>query len=114
MPVPDGSRPAATEIAAELGVPYREGLVKNRYVGRTFIMPDQKTREHAVRRKLNAMEIVFKDQCILLVDDSIVRGTTMRQIVSMCRKSGAKKVDSSHSFQCGIFVSVGLGKRCWS
>lgn len=92
VPVPDGSRPAAIQISHELGLPYREGLVKNRYVGRTFIMPDQRTRELSVRRKLNAMPAVFRDKSVLLVDDSIVRGTTMRQIVDMVRKAGAKKV----------------------
>lgn len=92
VPVPDGSRPAAIQISAELGLPYREGLVKNRYVGRTFIMPDQRTRELSVRRKLNAMPAVFSGKKILLVDDSIVRGTTMSQIVDMVRKAGAEKV----------------------
>ena len=92
MPVPDGSRPAAIQMSAELGLPYREGLVKNRYVGRTFIMPDQRTRELSVRRKLNAMPAVFSGKSVLLVDDSIVRGTTMSQIVDMVRKAGAKKV----------------------
>ena len=92
VPVPDGSRPAAIQISHELGLPYREGLVKNRYVGRTFIMPDQRTRELSVRRKLNAMPAVFQGKSVLLVDDSIVRGTTMRQIVDMVRKAGAKKV----------------------
>ena len=92
VPVPDGSRPAAIQISAELGLPYREGLVKNRYVGRTFIMPDQRTRELSVRRKLNAMPAVFSGKSGLLVDDSIVRGTTMSQIVDMVRKAGAKKV----------------------
>ena len=75
-----------------MGIPYREGLVKNRYVGRTFLMPDQRIRELSVRRKLNAMESVLKDKNILLIDDSIVRGTTMRQIVDMCRRAGAAKV----------------------
>eukprot|EP01024_Parvocaulis_polyphysoides_P002217 TRINITY_DN10710_c0_g1_i1.p1 TRINITY_DN10710_c0_g1~~TRINITY_DN10710_c0_g1_i1.p1 ORF type:complete len:221 (-),score=41.43 TRINITY_DN10710_c0_g1_i1:333-995(-) len=92
VPVPDGSRPAAIQISSELKLPYREGLVKNRYVGRTFIMPDQRIRELSVRRKLNAMSAVFEDKSILLVDDSIVRGTTMSQIVDMVRKAGAKKV----------------------
>eukprot|EP01023_Acetabularia_acetabulum_P022058 TRINITY_DN21766_c0_g1_i1.p1 TRINITY_DN21766_c0_g1~~TRINITY_DN21766_c0_g1_i1.p1 ORF type:complete len:536 (-),score=95.16 TRINITY_DN21766_c0_g1_i1:479-1849(-) len=92
VPVPDGSRPAAIQISSELKLPYREGLVKNRYVGRTFIMPDQRLRELSVRRKLNAMSAVFEDKSILLVDDSIVRGTTMSQIVDMVRKAGAKKV----------------------
>jgi len=92
VPVPDGSRPAAIQISAELGLPYREGLVKNRYVGRTFIMPDQRTRELSVRRKLNAMPAVFAGKNVLLVDDSIVRGTTMSQIVEMVRRAGAKRV----------------------
>jgi amidophosphoribosyltransferase len=92
VPVPDGSRPSAIEIAGELELPYREGLVKNRYVGRTFIMPDQRTRELSVRRKLNAMRSVFNGKKVLLVDDSIVRGTTMSQIVQMCRTAGATKV----------------------
>ena len=92
VPVPDGSRPSAIEIAGELELPYREGLVKNRYVGRTFIMPDQRTRELSVRRKLNAMRSVFNGKKVLLVDDSIVRGTTMSQIVQMCRSAGATKV----------------------
>lgn len=92
VPVPDGSRPSAIEIAQELEMPYREGLVKNRYVGRTFIMPDQRTRELSVRRKLNAMRSVFNGKKVLLVDDSIVRGTTMSQIVKMCRAAGATKV----------------------
>lgn len=91
-PVPDGSRPAAIQIASELALPYREGLVKNRYVGRTFIMPDQKLREMSVRRKLNAMPAVFEGKSVLLVDDSIVRGTTMSQIVDMVRRAGARKV----------------------
>ena len=91
-PVPDGSRPAAIQISAELRLPYREGLVKNRYVGRTFIMPDQRLREMSVRRKLNAMPAVFAGKSVLLVDDSIVRGTTMNQIVDMVRRAGAAKV----------------------
>ena len=92
VPVPDGSRPAAIELSAALNLPYREGLVKNRYVGRTFIMPDQNTRELSVRRKLNAMPAVFRGKSVLLVDDSIVRGTTMSQIVDMVRRAGAKRV----------------------
>lgn len=91
-PVPDGSRPAAIQISSELQLPYREGLVKNRYVGRTFIMPDQRLREMSVRRKLNAMPAVLSGKNVLLVDDSIVRGTTMSQIVDMVRKAGAAKV----------------------
>jgi len=92
VPVPDGSRPSAIEVASALDLPYREGLVKNRYVGRTFIMPDQRIRELSVRRKLNAMRSVFNGKRVLLIDDSIVRGTTMNQIVQMCRAAGAVKV----------------------
>lgn len=92
VPVPDGARPVAIELSSQLGLPYREGLVKNRYVGRTFIMPEQHLREVSVRRKLNAMPAVFKGQKVLLVDDSIIRGTTMTQIVEMVRRAGAKEV----------------------
>mmetsp|Transcript_9878 Transcript_9878/g.35203 ORF Transcript_9878/g.35203 Transcript_9878/m.35203 type:complete len:580 (+) Transcript_9878:71-1810(+) len=92
VPVPDGARPVAIELSSQLGLPYREGLVKNRYVGRTFIMPEQHLRELSVRRKLNAMSAVFKGQKVLLVDDSIIRGTTMTQIVEMVRRAGAKEV----------------------
>lgn len=92
MPVPDSARPVALEIAQTLGIKYREGLVKNRYVGRTFIMPGQSERKKCVRRKLNTIDLEFKNRNILLVDDSIVRGNTMKQIVKMCRNSGAKKI----------------------
>lgn len=92
MPIPDSSRPAAMELASRLGLEYREGFIKNRYVGRTFIMPGQQVRKKSVRQKLNAMSVEFKGKNILLVDDSIVRGTTSREIVDMARAAGANKV----------------------
>jgi amidophosphoribosyltransferase len=92
MPIPDSSRPAAMQVAKNLGVDYREGFFKNRYIGRTFIMPGQAVRKKSVRQKLNAMRVEFKDKTILIVDDSIVRGTTSFEIVQMARESGAKKV----------------------
>lgn len=92
IPVPDTSRTAALQMAYKLGIPYREGFIKNRYVGRTFIMPGQHMRRQNVRRKLNPMSLEFKDKNVLIVDDSIVRGTTSREIVSMAREVGARKV----------------------
>ena len=92
VPVPDGSRPAAIKLASELNIKYREGLVRNRYVGRTFIMPDQKTRENSVKRKLNTISSIVKNKNILLVDDSIVRGTTIKKIIKMLKKTGANKI----------------------
>ncbi|WP_118181510.1 amidophosphoribosyltransferase [Paraburkholderia phosphatilytica] len=92
MPIPDSSRPAAMQVAAKLGVEYREGFFKNRYVGRTFIMPGQAVRKKSVRQKLNAMGIEFKGKNVLIVDDSIVRGTTSHEIVQMARDAGANKV----------------------
>ncbi|KAH3687855.1 hypothetical protein WICPIJ_001148 [Wickerhamomyces pijperi] len=92
VPVPDTSRNTALECAVQLRKPFREGFVKNTYVGRTFIMPDQEKRVSSVRRKLNAMESEFKDRNVLIVDDSIVRGTTSKEIVQMAREAGAKKV----------------------
>lgn len=92
IPVPDSSRVAAVELALELGINYREGLVKNRYIGRTFIMPRQDMRDVAVNRKLAAVDMEIRGKNILLVDDSIVRGTTCKQIIDLARRAGAKKV----------------------
>jgi amidophosphoribosyltransferase len=92
IPIPDSSRPSALQLALGLGVPYREGFVKNRYIGRTFIMPGHSVRRRSVRQKLNAISMEFKGKNVLLVDDSIVRGTTSREIVQMAREAGARKV----------------------
>ena len=92
IPIPDSSRPSALQLAMSLGVPYREGFVKNRYIGRTFIMPGQSVRRRSVRQKLNVIGVEFKGKNVLLVDDSIVRGTTSHEIVQMARESGARKV----------------------
>ena len=92
IPIPDSSRHSAMELAARLHLPYREGFVKNRYIGRTFIMPGQATRRKSVRQKLNAIGQEFKGRNVLLVDDSIVRGTTSQEIIMMAREAGAKKV----------------------
>ncbi|SJN45157.1 Amidophosphoribosyltransferase [Microbacterium esteraromaticum] len=92
MPIPDSSRPSAMEVARKLGKEYREGFYKNRYVGRTFIMPGQAVRKKSVRQKLNAMSSEFRGKNVLLIDDSIVRGTTSMQIIQMARDAGAKSV----------------------
>tara|TARA_B100000989_G_scaffold221385_1_gene169093 strand:+ start:679 stop:2160 length:1482 start_codon:yes stop_codon:yes gene_type:complete len=92
IPIPDSSTTAALQLAAALKLPYRQGFVKNRYVGRTFIMPNQEERKKSVRRKLNILDLEFKDKNVLLVDDSIVRGTTSKRIIEMAKEAGANKV----------------------
>ncbi|MDH3491471.1 MAG: amidophosphoribosyltransferase [Gammaproteobacteria bacterium] len=92
IPIPDTSRTAALQVAYHLGVKYREGFIKNRYIGRTFIMPGQAERAQSVRRKLNAISLEFRNKNVLLVDDSIVRGTTSQQIIKLAREAGANKV----------------------
>ncbi|MCK5373668.1 MAG: amidophosphoribosyltransferase [Alphaproteobacteria bacterium] len=92
IPIPESSRPSAIELANSLGLKFREGFVKNRYIGRTFIMPGQAEREKSVKQKLNAIPLEFQDKNVLLVDDSIVRGTTSKKIVDMAREAGARKV----------------------
>jgi amidophosphoribosyltransferase len=92
IPIPDTSRTSAMQVAQRLDVKYREGFVKNRYVGRTFIMPGQEQRSKSVRSKLNAIDLEFRNKNVLLVDDSIVRGTTSAQIIDLAREAGAKKV----------------------
>ncbi len=92
IPIPDTSSTSALQVAYHLGVKYREGFIKNRYIGRTFIMPGQAERMQSVRRKLNAIDLEFRGKNVLLVDDSIVRGTTSQQIIKLAREAGAKKV----------------------
>lgn len=92
IPIPDTSRTAALQLANELGVPYAEGFIRNRYIGRTFIMPGQKVRKRSVRQKLNPIDLEFRKKNVLLVDDSIVRGTTSQEIIQMARDAGANRV----------------------
>ena len=92
MPIPDSARPAAMQVARRLGIEYREGFYKNKYIGRTFIMPGQAQRKRSVRQKLNALPSEFAGKNVLIVDDSIVRGTTSKEIVEMARQAGAKSV----------------------
>jgi amidophosphoribosyltransferase len=92
IPIPDTSRTSALRLSNKLRIKYREGFVKNRYIGRTFIMPGQQERKKSVRQKLNAIDLEFKGKNVLLVDDSIVRGTTSREIIQMAREAGANKV----------------------
>jgi amidophosphoribosyltransferase len=92
IPIPDTSRTSAMQVAQILGVKYREGFIKNRYIGRTFIMPEQGQRKKSVRNKLNAIDLEFRGKNVLLVDDSIVRGTTSAQIIEIAREAGANKV----------------------
>ena len=106
MPIPDSSRPAAIQLALKLNIPYREGFIKNRYIGRTFLMPGQGVREKSVRQKLNAIASEFKGKTVLLVDDSIVRGTTSREIVQMAREAGAKRVIFASAAPPVIFPNV--------
>ncbi|MGJ9419989.1 amidophosphoribosyltransferase [Massilia sp. CMS3.1] len=106
MPIPDSSRPAAIQLALKLGIEYREGFIKNRYIGRTFIMPGQGMRKKSVRQKLNAIGSEFKGKNVLLVDDSIVRGTTSREIVQMAREAGARKVFFASAAPPVLFPNV--------
>jgi amidophosphoribosyltransferase len=106
IPIPDSSRVAGQALAQKLGVKFREGLVKNRYIGRTFIMPGQQQRKKSVRQKLNPIELEFKGKNVLLVDDSIVRGTTCQQIIEMARDAGAKKVYFASASPAVMFPNV--------
>ncbi|MFL6706709.1 MAG: amidophosphoribosyltransferase [Massilia sp.] len=106
MPIPDSSRPAAIQLALKLGIEYREGFIKNRYIGRTFLMPGQAIRSKSVRQKLNAIASEFKGKNVLLVDDSIVRGTTSREIVQMAREAGARNVFFASAAPPVLFPNV--------
>ena len=106
MPIPDSSRPAAIQLALKLGIEYREGFIKNRYIGRTFLMPGQAIRSKSVRQKLNAIGSEFKGKNVLLVDDSIVRGTTSREIVQMAREAGARNVYFASAAPPVLFPNV--------
>ena len=106
MPIPDSARPSAMQVAKNLGIEYREGFFKNRYVGRTFIMPGQAVRKKSVRQKLNAMSVEFKKKNVLIVDDSIVRGTTSREIVEMARSAGANSVTFASAAPPVLFPHV--------
>lgn len=106
MPIPDSARPSAMQVAKNLGIEYREGFFKNRYVGRTFIMPGQAVRKKSVRQKLNAMSFEFKNKNVLIVDDSIVRGTTSREIVEMARSAGANSVTFASAAPPVLFPHV--------
>lgn len=106
MPIPDSSRPAAIQLALKLGIEYREGFIKNRYIGRTFLMPGQAIRSKSVRQKLNAIGTEFKGKNVLLVDDSIVRGTTSREIVQMAREAGARNVYFASAAPPVLFPNV--------
>ena len=106
MPIPDSSRPSAMQLAMKLKLDYREGFIKNRYIGRTFIMPGQAVRKKSVRQKLNAISVEFKGKNVLIVDDSIVRGTTSREIVNMAREAGANKVFFASSAPPVRFANV--------
>ncbi len=106
IPIPDTSRTSALEVAFNLGVKYREGFIKNRYIGRTFIMPGQQMRKNSVRQKLSPIDLEFNGKNVLLVDDSIVRGTTSGQIVQMARDAGAKKVYMASAAPPVLFPNV--------